>query len=157
LQREKVRVYVLARELDIESKDLLDLCRQAGYDVKNQLSSLDPDQRDNLEQIIKRGAKGPTAASPAAPPKPTGPVLPVTGKTIPNLSGKPRPAVQPPQKAPPAVAPPAPVATPVPDEPEIVSAPPPPQSMPAAAEIREEPPRASNSNFGPNRTGGQGR
>ena len=43
LQKERVRVYALARELDIESKDLLDLCKQAGFDVKNQLSSLEPD------------------------------------------------------------------------------------------------------------------
>ena len=34
MQKEKVRVYALARELDMESKDLLDMCRQAGYDVK---------------------------------------------------------------------------------------------------------------------------
>src|SRR5207244_13644268 len=38
LQREKVRVYALARELNVESKDLLDLCKQLGFDVKNQLS-----------------------------------------------------------------------------------------------------------------------
>ena len=57
LQQEKVRVYALARELNIESKDLLDLCRQAGIDVKNQLSSLDPEQRDAIEQLVKRGAE----------------------------------------------------------------------------------------------------
>src|SRR5207237_805835 len=49
LQKDKVRVYALARELDMESKDLLDFCRQAGIDVKNQLSSLDPEQRDLIE------------------------------------------------------------------------------------------------------------
>ena len=29
----------LAHELDMESKDLLDLCRQHGIDVQNQLST----------------------------------------------------------------------------------------------------------------------
>ena len=55
MQKEKVRIYALARELDMESKDLLDLCRQAGIDVKNQLSSLDPEQRDAVELMVKRG------------------------------------------------------------------------------------------------------
>ena len=46
MQKEKVRIYALARELDMESKDLLDLCRQHGIDVRNQLSSVEPEQRD---------------------------------------------------------------------------------------------------------------
>ncbi len=69
MQREKVRVYSLARELNVESKDLLDLCHQAGIDVKNQLSSLDPEQRDLVEQMLKRGGAGGGTAV-AAPPAP---------------------------------------------------------------------------------------
>jgi hypothetical protein len=42
LQKEKVRIFALARELGIESKDLLTLCRQNGIDVKNQLSTIEP-------------------------------------------------------------------------------------------------------------------
>src|SRR5262245_8789366 len=62
----------------MESKDLLSLCRQAGIDVKNQLSTLDPDQRDAVELMVKRG--GGTAV--AAPPKAATGVLPSaqTGK-----------------------------------------------------------------------------
>ena len=48
--QDKIRIYALARELNVETKDLIDLCRQAGLDVKNQLSSLDPHQRDMIEQ-----------------------------------------------------------------------------------------------------------
>jgi translation initiation factor IF-2 len=70
--QEKVRVYLLARELNMESKDLLDLCRQAGIDVKNQLSSLDPDQRVLVEQLAKKGG----GVAVAAPPKPATSVLP---------------------------------------------------------------------------------
>ena len=47
MQKEKVRVYILARELNMESKDLLDLCGTLGLDVKNQLSNLDPEQRSD--------------------------------------------------------------------------------------------------------------
>lgn len=53
-QKDKLRVYELARELDISSKDLLDLCKKAGLDVKNQLSSLDHDQREAVEILLKR-------------------------------------------------------------------------------------------------------
>jgi translation initiation factor IF-2 len=67
LQKEKVRVYILARELNMESKDLLEICRQAGIDVKNQLSSLDADQREVVEKLLHRKAGGPaTATVPAA-------------------------------------------------------------------------------------------
>jgi hypothetical protein len=68
LQKEKVRVYILARELNMETTDLLRLCKQAGFDVKNQLSSLDPDQQVKLEEMVKKGAKAAAAASPVKPP-----------------------------------------------------------------------------------------
>ena len=63
MQKEKIRVYVLARELNVESKDLLDLCKQAGFDVKNQLSNLEPEQREALEQTVKRGPQAATRPS----------------------------------------------------------------------------------------------
>jgi translation initiation factor IF-2 len=69
-QKEKVRLYALARELHMESKDLLDLCRQNGIDIKNQLSSLEPEQRDQIVSLVKRGPAAPAnaPARPAAPP-----------------------------------------------------------------------------------------
>jgi translation initiation factor IF-2 len=81
LQKEKVRVYVLARELDMESKDLLDLCRRAGMDVKNQLSSLDPEQKDQIVLLVK---KGPPTGTPTLP-KPAAPVLPNIATPVPTL------------------------------------------------------------------------
>ena len=62
MQKEKVRIFALARELDMESKDLVALCRQHGIDVKNQLSTLEPETRDQIVQIVKRGA--PVSAPP---------------------------------------------------------------------------------------------
>ena len=86
LQKEKIRVYILARELNVDSKVLLDLAQQAGFEVKNQLSSLEPEQRTVLEELIKKGTKN--AAAPAKPVAPS--VLPGVGKAIPTLPTRPR-------------------------------------------------------------------
>ncbi|MBI3408052.1 MAG: translation initiation factor IF-2 [Planctomycetes bacterium] len=103
MQQEKVRVYALARELDVESKDLLDMCKQAGLDVKNQLSSLDTEQVVQIRELVKRGTKGATAAQ--TPAKPVTPVmLPEVGKSVPNLSTRPRREAEP-LRAPPAPPP----------------------------------------------------
>src|SRR5437868_3027221 len=89
LLKERVRVYALARELDVESKDLLDLCKQAGFEVKNQLSNLEPEQVATLKDLIKRGPK--SAAAAPTPHKPVTPaMLPEVGKAMPNLTSRPR-------------------------------------------------------------------
>src|SRR5437016_3259631 len=86
LTKEKVRVYELARELNMQSKDLLDMCRAHGIDVKNQLSSIEPEMRDQIEQLVKRApAAGPGPAKTAAP------VLPPKTKEIRILESRPRP------------------------------------------------------------------
>jgi translation initiation factor IF-2 len=82
LPQEKVRIYILARELSMESKDLLTLCQQHGIDVKNQLSSIDPEVRDQVVQLVKRGS----ATATGAPPKPATLITPP--KQIPVLSNK---------------------------------------------------------------------
>src|ERR1019366_7550494 len=115
--RDKVRVYILARELDIDTADLLRMCQQAGFDVKNQLSNLDPDQQKHLEEIVKNGAKAPAAPAPA---KPVTKVVAPEAKAVPVLSvprapkREPEPHYAPPEPvevAPPMVAEaPAPVA-----------------------------------------------
>src|SRR5262245_19285854 len=99
LQKDKVRVYALARELNVESKDLLDLCRQAGLDVKNQLSSLDPDQRDMVERLVKQG--GGTAVAVAPPPKPSSTIPSSVSTRVPVLPTRPtrrEPEAPPPQR-----------------------------------------------------------
>src|SRR5262249_39661279 len=65
----------------MESKDLLTLCQQHGIDVKNQLSSIDPEVRDQVVQLVKRGP----ATAAAAPQRP--PVLTPTHK-VPVLDKK---------------------------------------------------------------------
>lgn len=89
LQKEKVRVYSLARELNIESKDLVDLCRQDGIDVKNQLSSLDPDQVERVKMLVKKGGGASASVAVAAPsPKPS--AIPSLPTPVPVLSTRPK-------------------------------------------------------------------
>jgi translation initiation factor IF-2 len=149
LAQEKVRVYALAKMLNVESKALLDICQELGYDVKNQLSGLDPDQRDAIEQRVKRGGGGGTAT--LAPPKATAAPLVDPAKKIKNLDSRvvrplppqgrpiPSPAPVPPAPPPPAAATPptqAPSPAPVaPTKPPAAATPPPaaPVTPPAAA------------------------
>ncbi len=112
MQKDKVRVYELARELNVQSKDLLDLCRQAGMDVKNQLSSLDPEQRDVVEQLVRKSGGVATAIAPppAAPPRSEPPKPPpVIPTRVRDLNQQVRPAVsQQPRPMPGATPPPRP-------------------------------------------------
>src|SRR5689334_5163482 len=121
--------------LNIESKALLDICQELGYDVKNQLSGLDPDQREAIEQRVKRGHGGGTATL-VAPAKPVAP--PVLEKKIKVLDQRVRPPQQgrPISPAPPAQpVPPAPAAEkPAPPAPAAVAPPPPVTEAPPAAQ-----------------------
>ena len=64
----KVRVFELAKELTLGSKDLVALAKELGFaGVTNQLSGLTPDQADALKVRAKKGPVGPAAVAPAAP------------------------------------------------------------------------------------------
>ena len=100
-KEDKVRLYVLARELNMETRDLLDLCRQAGIDVKNQLSSLTHEQREQVEQMARKGAGG---VATAAPPKAVAPptVVPqrvrvLDSRPTARTAEPPRPTLAPPR------------------------------------------------------------
>src|SRR5207249_1010327 len=142
LPQDKVRVYVLARELNLESKDLLDLCQKANIDVKNQLSSLDPEQRDLLVEMVRKGGTAPAASA----VKPPATHLPEPPKPIRDLGR--RPPVAPREQKPgePSVpVPPVPPPVPVPRVPAPThEAPPiPPARLPVptqpAAEVSPAP------------------
>ncbi len=71
--QEKVRVYALAKELKLDTKDILDLCHELGYpSIKNQLSGLEPDHVVALKKRVKDGPKS-GGSAPSAPAK-TAPV-----------------------------------------------------------------------------------
>ncbi len=97
MQKEKVRIFALARELKMESKDLVALCRQHSIDVKNQLSTIEPETRDQIVELVQRG--GP-AVPPAVAPRAPGAAATIMGK-VKNLDARPRSAPAP-VSAPPA-------------------------------------------------------
>src|SRR5262245_31354750 len=98
LQKEKIRIYSLARELGLESAELVNLCRQAGFDVKNQLSSVDPEQREAIVKLVQQGS-APAAQSGRPHGPPVLPPPPKEIKNIPASRGK-QPVVRPPVEAP---------------------------------------------------------
>ena len=89
-EKEKVRVFALARGLGVDSKTIIDICKGLGFDVKSQLASLEPEQVDALKQRLARGVKAPAGE----PAKPTA-TLPPKDKKIVNLISKPRPDARP--------------------------------------------------------------
>ncbi len=158
--KDKVRVYELARELNMQSKDLLDMCRAAGIDIKNQLSSIEPEQAQAIEQLVKKGSRagGPVSAGtqalptdidrkirvlpPARPrtreaePVPPAPsAAPVPAAAAPVAPAAPTPPAPPPapapQAAPPAAAPAA-SAPEAPPAPHPAAQPKPPVEEPPA-------------------------
>ncbi len=58
----KIRIFALAKELDIDSKLLIDHCAKAGITIKNSaLASISPEERDRVMDVIRSGSKPPTA------------------------------------------------------------------------------------------------
>ncbi|HVX14525.1 MAG TPA: translation initiation factor IF-2 [Pirellulales bacterium] len=72
-----VRIYALAKELGIDSKECVDLCAKAGVTGKGSaLASLTDDEETKVRSFIAGGAsKGPARAAPSAA-KPGAPTLP---------------------------------------------------------------------------------
>lgn len=63
----KIRIFALAKELDIDSKLLIDYCSKAGITIKNSaLASISPDERDRVMDII-RSSGTPSTATAVAP------------------------------------------------------------------------------------------
>ncbi|MBY0227837.1 MAG: hypothetical protein K2W96_01015, partial [Gemmataceae bacterium] len=101
-------MFALARELGMESKDLLALCQDHGLDIKNQLSTVEPEVREQILKLVGGPGKGAKAPAPPPPPPPAqAPVLPKPMKTIIGVAKKPAPAAAPPPEPAPAAAVPA--------------------------------------------------
>lgn len=129
----KIRIFALAKELNIESKLLIEYASKAGIAVKNVLGSISPEERDQLVAYVKSQQ---SAAAAPAQEKPQA----LTRETIPDLAGKTRsirnidamvarpqtsrlrPAPLPPEPAPPAPPPPPPPPpAPAKPSPEVVA------------------------------------
>ena len=97
-KEKKVRVFNLAKELNLESKVLLDYCKELGFaGVNNQLSGLAPEQADALKERVKKGPRpGTTSPSTPAPSKPVIPTAAqLTTATKVQTLPKPKPALRP--------------------------------------------------------------
>jgi hypothetical protein len=103
---EKKRVYALARELGVESSDVIEACRRLGLEVKNQMTGLRQEECDAVVQQVRRVGVGVAVAASFAPvPKP--PWAPRHSGSVPTLPPAPPPVLTP-AEAPPADGPVAP-------------------------------------------------
>ena len=65
----KIRIFALAKELDIDSKLLIDYCSKAGITIKNSaLASISPEERDRVMDIIRSSGGSTTATAVALSP-----------------------------------------------------------------------------------------
>ncbi len=82
-----VRIYTLAKELKIDSKELVDLCTRAGIQDKGSaLASMTDEEVGKLKEFIANKSRPPERPAPVAPVKPAAPT------TTPAAAAKP-PAV----------------------------------------------------------------
>jgi translation initiation factor IF-2 len=71
---EKVRIYQLARDLEIDTKDLLAMLDDMGVAYKSHASTLEGDVADTVRQLVgEGGASAPQAAAPVAAAAPAAP------------------------------------------------------------------------------------
>ena len=72
-----VRIYALAKDLKVDSKELVDICTKAGVPGKGSaLASLTEDEVEKVQQFLKGGGAAKakqTKAAPVAPQRPTEP------------------------------------------------------------------------------------
>ncbi len=71
MSKDKVRLYQLARDLDVESKELLEKLQSIGCDVRNHMSTIDDETRKIAIEMVqgRRPSAGNVAvAEPEAKP-----------------------------------------------------------------------------------------
>jgi translation initiation factor IF-2 len=105
-----VRIYALAKELKLDSKELVDICTKAGVLGKGSaLASLTEDEAEKVKQFLKGGGTLKPKPSKAAPPMPQRPTEPVRAGKMPVIvTAKPAAPVTRPRTPEPVDEPPAP-------------------------------------------------
>lgn len=76
----KVRVYELARELKLDSKDILKISSKLGIKVKNHMSNLEPSQADEVRKALKPSPAKDKAQDNGTKAKPSGKKVDATAK-----------------------------------------------------------------------------
>jgi translation initiation factor IF-2 len=142
----KVRIFELAKELNMTSKDLIALFERLGLEAKNQLSVVEPKVADLLRAQLKSAAKPAAKAAPAAraaapkAPAPAAPPAETPVATVAPPAPEPEPVASPTPAPPVRRAPAAAVAAaPPPVEPVVVAEPAPAAPAPVAAAASVEP------------------
>ncbi|VTU02263.1 translation initiation factor if-2 : Translation initiation factor IF-2 OS=Singulisphaera acidiphila (strain ATCC BAA-1392 / DSM 18658 / VKM B-2454 / MOB10) GN=infB PE=3 SV=1: IF2_N: GTP_EFTU: GTP_EFTU_D2: IF-2 [Gemmataceae bacterium] len=164
----KVRVFALAKELNVDSKVLVDLCKELGFaGITSQLNGLEAAQAEALRGRVKKGPKAAAPSPAAATAAPAKPVIPPVAKdnriqTLPKAKPTLKAAPEAPlvTVTPPAAPAPAPVAEVAPPaapqpEPEPAAPPAPVARAPEpVAPPKAEVPPAPRQNVIPNLSGG---
>ncbi|MBK8463172.1 MAG: translation initiation factor IF-2 [Nigerium sp.] len=134
----KVRVYELAKEFGLESKEVLSILKDMGEFVRSASSTIEPPVVRRLTEKLKGGSPAPAAARTSSSPRPAAPAAPRPGApAVPRPSTPaqqrpapgPRPAPRPGVPAP--VVPPASVPAPVVPPASVPAPVVPPASVPA--------------------------
>jgi translation initiation factor IF-2 len=91
----KVRLYQLAHELNVDSKDLAEKLRAVGCDVRNHMSTVDDSVRQIAMDLVsgRRPAAAPPAPEPAKPARPAPAAAPIPdpkGKRVAAIGGNKR-------------------------------------------------------------------
>ncbi|BAP85734.1 translation initiation factor IF-2 [Paucilactobacillus hokkaidonensis JCM 18461] len=86
----KERIYELAKELNVASKDIVTIAKKQGIEVKNHMSSVDENQAKTLRNAIKGGSKKTADKSDSVKPAATKPAsAPTTAKKTVQKSSAP--------------------------------------------------------------------
>jgi hypothetical protein len=85
---EKVRIYQLARDLEIDTKDLLAMLDDMGVAYKSHASTLEGDVAETVRQLVSEAAA-------RRPPRPPGPRAAASAAAAAGARGPPRPAPPP--------------------------------------------------------------
>ena len=65
-----IRIYALAKQLKIESKELVEICKKLGFDKGSALASLSDEEVDQVKASLSKSAKTSSGTmAPVAPPK----------------------------------------------------------------------------------------
>jgi len=106
-----IRIYALAKDLDIDSKELVELCAKAGVTGKGSaLASLNDEEEAKVREHLAKRAESKPESAPAAPPVPPPRSENRTIKTL----GPSRKSAPPPEEKKPPLPAPQPVESPTP-------------------------------------------
>lgn len=123
---QKIRIFALAKELGVDSKELIEYCNRAGIELKNSaLASISPEERDMVVGFMERERSSGTAT--ATQERPRAPVR----ESVDYAAGKVREIKAMPPRPQLGRARPAPVEEAPPEEQ--------PAAEPAAPEVEEQP------------------